>query len=111
MKKFLIFIFSIGVLYSNNIVEEISLNPFKNSKKINYSLDDISNYPIGIFKIDRKYIDYNVSFNASFDKIIISEKILNINSSMPYVSTFDNYINFLISSKLNSDNIFLFFSA
>ena len=37
MKKFLIFIFSIGVLYSNNIVEEISLNPFKNSKKINSS--------------------------------------------------------------------------
>ena len=99
MKKFLIFILSIGILYSNNVVEEISLNPFKNSKKINYSLNDISNYPIGIFKIDRKYIDYSVSFNASFDKIIISEKILDINSSIPYVSTFDNYINFLISSN------------
>ena len=34
MKKFLVFILSIGVLYSNNVVEEISLNPFKNSKKI-----------------------------------------------------------------------------
>ena len=99
MKKFLIFILSIGILYSRNVVEEISLNPFKNSKKINYSLNDISNYPIGIFKIDRKYIDYSVSFNASFDKIIISEKILDINSSIPYVSTFDNYINFLISSN------------
>ncbi len=54
--------------------QEISLNPFKNSKKINYSLNDISNYPIGIFKIDRKYIDYSVSFNASLIKLLSVKK-------------------------------------
>ena len=103
MKKLIIFVCLIGVLFSNSIVKEITFDPFINSKKTNYSLSDISNYPIGIFKVDKKFLDYNVSFNSSFDKITINEKILNINSSLPYVSTFDDYINFLISSnqKLN----------
>ena len=64
-----------------------------------FSLSDISNNPIGIFKVDKKFLEYNVSFNSSFDKIAINEKILNTNTSLPYVSTFDNYINFLISSN------------
>ena len=99
MKKFIIFICLTGVLFSNSIVKEISFDPFINSKKTNYSLSDISNYPIGIFKVDKRFLEYNVSFNSSFDKITINEKILNTNTSLPYVSTFDNYINFLISSN------------
>ena len=99
MKKFIIFICLTGVLFSNSIVKEISFDPFINSKKTNYSLSDISNYPIGIFKVDKKFLEYNVSFNSSFDKIEINEKILNTNTLLPYVSTFDNYINFLISSN------------
>ena len=54
MKKFIIFICLTGVLFSNSIVKEISFDPFINSKKTNYSLSDISNYPIGIFKVDKK---------------------------------------------------------
>ena len=99
MNKLIIFVCLIGVLFSNSIVKEITFDPFINSKKTNYSLSDISNYPIGIFKVDKKFLEYNVSFNSSFDKIAINEKILNTNTSLPYVSTFDNYINFLISSN------------
>ena len=95
MRKLIIFVCLIGVLFSNSIVKEITFDPFINSKKTNYSLSDISNYPIGIFKVDKKFLEYNVSFNSSFDKITINEKILNTNTSLPYVSTFDNYINFL----------------
>ena len=64
MKKVLIFIVFIGLLFGNSSIEEISFDPFKNSKKVNYSLNDISNYPIGIFQFDRKYLDYELSFNT-----------------------------------------------
>jgi len=40
-----------------------------------------------------------ISFETSFDKIVISEKILNSPSSAPYVSTFDEYINSLYLSN------------
>ena len=99
MKKVLIFIVFIGVLFGNSSIEEISFDPFKNSKKVNYSLNDISNYPIGIFQFDRKYLDYEVSFNTEFDNIVINEKILSSNSLIPYISTFDNYISNLYSSN------------
>ena len=99
MKKVLIFIVFIGLLIGNSSIEEISFNPFKNSKKVNYSLNDISNYPIGIFQFDRKYLDYEVSFNTEFDNIVINEKILSSNSLIPYISTFDNYISDLYSSN------------
>ena len=65
MKKLIIFVCLIGVLFSNSIVKEISFDPFINSKKTNYSLSDISNYPIGIFKVDKRFLEYNVSFNSS----------------------------------------------
>ena len=80
MKKLIIFVCLIGVLFSKSIVKEITFDPFINSKKTNYSLSDISNYPIGIFKVDKKFLEYNVSFNSSFDKITINEKILNTNN-------------------------------
>ncbi len=64
MIKLLLFIFSISLVYGNDINVRFLFNPFQKKKKINYSLNDISNYPIGIFKIDRKYIDYSVSFKV-----------------------------------------------
>lgn len=99
MKKVLIFVVVTGILFGNSSIEKISFNPFKNSKKVNYSLNDISNYPIGIFKLDRKYLDYEVSFNTKFDTIVINEKILSSKSLIPYISTFDNYISNLYSSN------------
>ena len=99
MKKILIFFLFLGGLFSNDSLEKITFNPFKNSQKANYSLNDISNYPIGIFQFDRKYLDYQVSFNSTFDNIVISEKILSSNSLIPYISTFDDYISNLYSSN------------
>ena len=80
MKKILIFFLFLGGLFSNDFLEKITFNPFKNSQKANYSLNDISNYPIGIFQFDRKYLDYQVSFNSTFDNIVIREKILFLKS-------------------------------
>ena len=65
MKKLIIFVCLIGVLFSKSIVKEISFDPFINSKKTNYSLSDISNYPVGIFKVDKKFLEYNVSFKGN----------------------------------------------
>ena len=74
MKKLVIFVCLIGVLFSNSIVKEITFDPFINSKKTNYSLSDISNYPIGFYKFFIYFFDYYVSFYSSFAKIAINEK-------------------------------------
>ena len=72
MKKFIIFICLTGVLFSNSIVKEISFDPFINSKKTNYSLSDISNYPIGIFKVDKKLEDHKEILKLIADKLAIN---------------------------------------
>ena len=99
MKNFIFFLLLFNQIFGQNIFQDFGFNPFKSKSKINYSLNDISYYPIGIFSISKKYLEYEVSFETSFDKIIISEKILNGLSSRPYVSTFDEYINSLYLSN------------
>ena len=99
MKNFIFFILLFNQIFGQNTFQDFGFDPFKSKSKINYSLNDISNYPIGIFSISKKYLEYEVSFETSFDKIIISEKILNGLSSRPYVSTFDEYINSLYLSN------------
>ncbi|MAW09946.1 MAG: hypothetical protein CMG03_01910, partial [Candidatus Marinimicrobia bacterium] len=99
MKKFTFLILFFSQIISQDLVQDFSFDPFKSKSKINYSLNDLSNYPIGIFSINDKYSKYEVSFEESFERIVISEKILNRLSSAPYVSTFDDYINSLYSSN------------
>ena len=99
MKKFTFLILFFSQIISQDLVQDFSFDPFKSKSKINYSLNDLSNYPIGIFSINDKYLKYEVSFEESFERIVISEKILNRLSSTPYVSTFDDYINSLYSSN------------
>ncbi|MEL1224135.1 MAG: cell surface protein SprA, partial [Candidatus Neomarinimicrobiota bacterium] len=99
MKNILLFIVLISQIFGQNIFQDFVFDPFKSKSKINYSLNDISNYPIGIFPINKKYLEYDISFDTSFDIIVISEKILNSPSSAPYVSTFDEYINSLYLSN------------
>ena len=99
MKKFTFLILLFSQALGQDLIRDFAFDPFKSKTKINYSLNDLSNYPIGIFSINKKYLKYEVSFEESFDKIVISEKILNSLSSTPYVSTFDDYINSLYSSN------------
>ena len=99
MKNILLFIVFISQIFGQNIIQDFGFDPFKSKKKQIIPLNDISNYPIGIFSINKKYLEYDVSFETSFDKIVISEKILNSPSSAPYVSTFDEYINSLYLSN------------
>ena len=97
MKKFTFLILLFSQAVGQDLIRDFAFDPFKSKTKINYSLNDLSNYPIGIFSIDKKYLKYEVSFKESFDKIVISEKIFNNLISTPYVSTFDDYINSLYS--------------
>ena len=77
MKKFTFLILFSSQIISQDLVQDFSFDPFKSKSKINYSLNDLSNYPIGIFSINDKYLKYEVSFEESFERIVISEKILN----------------------------------
>ena len=107
MKKFTFLILFFSQIISQDLVQDFSFDPFKSKSKINYSLNDLSNYPIGIFSINDKYLKYEVSFEESFERIVISEKILNRLSSTPYVSTFDDYINSLYLSNQSSIRLYI----
>ena len=67
MKNFLLFIVLISQIFGQNIIQDFGFDPFKSKSKTNYSLNDISNYPIGIFSINKKYLEYDVSFETSFE--------------------------------------------
>ena len=71
MKNILLFIVLISQIFGQNIFQDFVFDPFKSKSKINYSLNDISNYPIGIFPINKKYLEYDISFDTSFDIIVI----------------------------------------
>ena len=58
MKKTSLFlIVSTSILFSSEmkVSERFSIDPFKYKSKINFSFNDISNYPKGIFDISKKY--------------------------------------------------------
>jgi len=99
MKKIIILILSLSISMGSGGFKNISSDPFKNKKKINYSLNDIINYPIGIFSYDKKYFEYKVSFDRDFKYITITENFLKSRVGLSYVSSFDNYINTLYSSN------------
>jgi cell surface protein SprA len=99
MKKIIILILSLSISLGSGSFKNISSDPFKNKKKINYSLNDIINYPIGIFSYDKKYFEYKVSFDRDFKYITITENFLKSRVGLSYVSSFDNYINTLYSSN------------
>ena len=52
MKNILLLIVFISQNFGQNIIQDFGFDPFKSKSKTNYSLNDISNYPIGIFSIN-----------------------------------------------------------
>lgn len=99
MKKIFILILSLSISLGFDGFKNFSSDPFKKKKKVYYSLNDITNYPIGIFSFDKKYFEYEVSFDDKFKNITITENFLKRPSGLSYVSSFDNYISNLYSSN------------
>ena len=99
MKKIFILILSLSISLGFDGFKNFSSDPFKKKKKVHYSLNDITNYPIGIFSFDKKYFEYEVSFDDKFKNITITENFLKRPSGLSYVSSFDNYISNLYSSN------------
>ena len=99
MKKIFILILSLSISLGFDGFKHFSSDPFKKKKKVHYSLNDITNYPIGIFSFDKKYFEYEVSFDDKFKNITITENFLKRPSGLSYVSSFDNYISNLYSSN------------
>ncbi len=106
MKKTSLFlIVSTSILFSSEmkVSERFSIDPFKDKSKINFSFNDISNYPIGIFDISKKYKKYSVYYNLDKQLIEIQEKIFNKKVNKPYVSTFEDYFSELYSLNQKSN--------
>ena len=92
MKIFYYLILFLSMVFAQSNSSKYSFNPFENKVPVKYSLNDFSNYPIGIFKFDKKIFQYDVSFYDSSKNITRVKKIFNSSISIPYVSAFDNYI-------------------
>ena len=76
---------------SDNLITD----PFSKSKKINFCLNDISNYPIGIFNPKLSLINYQVDLNTKSKIISISESVLTNRNTMPYTASVDDYFDSL----------------
>jgi cell surface protein SprA len=101
-----------GLILGKGLPDEIFLNPFKEKLRPNYALSDISNYPIGIFKINQRNISYELELFSN-KNILIRKKYYNHNIGMPYVSNMEDYIKELYSKnqKFNFAQPFIYTSS
>ncbi|MFL2511122.1 MAG: cell surface protein SprA [Candidatus Neomarinimicrobiota bacterium] len=113
MKKIISFILFMSISFTNSPVSDIIFDPFKNKKKINYSLNNITNYPIGIFSFDKKYFNYELKVDREFSQIRIKQNFYNNSTSLPFISSFDDYIKqlYLANQQFNFSQPFMLSSS
>ena len=90
--------------------DNLITNPFYKTTKINFCLNDISNYPIGIFNVKNSLTQYQVNFNINSNIISISESILDNKNILPYTSSMDDYFEnlYALNQKYNLSKPFNF---
>jgi len=95
-------------IFASELSNKNLLNPFQNKEKINFSLNDISNYPIGIFDLKRELSKENFIIDSNFKFVTIKNDPSNKIYSFSYNAPFDNYINqlFAKNQKFNITNTF-----
>ena len=83
--------------------DNLITNPFSKSEKINFCLNDISNYPIGIFNPKSSLVSYQVDLNTTSKIISISESVLSNRNILPYTASLDNYFHelYAINQRYN----------
>ena len=106
-KIFLLFylLFIPSLLFgSDNLITD----PFSKSKKINFCLNDISNYPIGIFQSKVLSSTYEVDFNTNLNIISISKSGFSDTNALPYISNIDDYFDklYTINQIYNLNKVF-----
>ena len=91
--------------YTNSIVT----NPFLKKESVNFCLNDLSSYPIGIFKTTQSLKKYTVNLDMESNLIAISESALNHNNSIPYISSLDNYLKdlYAVNQRYNFSEPFI----
>ena len=84
---------------SGNLITD----PFSKSKKINFCLNDISNYPIGIFNPKSSLVSYKVDLNTKSKIISISESVFSNRNTLPYTASVDDYFDklYTINQRYN----------
>ena len=84
---------------SGNLITD----PFSKSKKINFCLNDISNYPIGIFNPKSSLVSYKVDLNTKSKIISISESVFSNRNRLPYTASVDDYFDklYTINQRYN----------
>ena len=70
MRFFLFLILLTNISMANDYGNYLP-DPFSKKKKINFSYNDISNYPIGIFDLNKKIDETVFTINRDFSQIQI----------------------------------------
>ena len=98
MRIFLSFIFLLNIAIANDYGNYLP-DPFSKKKKINFSYNDISNYPIGIFDLNKDIDETVFTIDRDFSKIQIKSFAIGYHNIFFYQDTFENYISDLIESN------------
>ena len=98
MRIFLSFIFLLNIAIANDYGNYLP-DPFSKKKKINFSYNDISNYPIGIFDLNKDIDETVFTIDRDFSKIQIKSFAIGYHNVFFYQDTFENYISDLIESN------------
>ncbi|MEL1231547.1 MAG: cell surface protein SprA, partial [Candidatus Neomarinimicrobiota bacterium] len=93
---FLIFLTNISMAndYGNFLPD-----PFSKKKKINFSYNDISNYPIGIFDLNKNIDETVFIIDRDFSQIQIKSYSIGYHNIFFYQDSFENYISDLFESN------------
>ena len=98
MRIFLSFIFLLNIAIANDYGNYLP-DPFSKKQKINFSYNDISNYPIGIFDLNKDIDETVFKIDRDFSQIQIKSFVIGYHNIFFYQDTFENYISDLIESN------------
>ena len=98
MRFFLFLILLTNISMANDYGNYLP-DPFSKKKKINFSYNDISNYPIGIFDLNKKIDETVFTINRDFSQIQIKSYSIGYHNIFFYQDSFENYISDLFESN------------
>ncbi len=99
IRIFIFFLMWCNIVFASDFLNSNLDNPFYKKEKINFSLNDFSNYPIGLFNLKKEISIENFIIDNSFQFITIEHNFLDMVNSFSYKAPFDNYIDQLFTKN------------
>src|SRR6056300_116600 len=109
IRIFIYFLMWLNIVFASDFFHSNLHNPFKKKQKINFSLNDFSNYPIGLFDLMNELPKENFIIDNNFKFVTIKNNSLDKLNSFSYKVPFDSYIGQLLTKnqKFNIASTFI----